>query len=197
MQKLVFRILLIIRAFGLSGIISAQNVSLTFNVDMSNETISPNGVHVAGNFQTVAGCRTDWNPGTCSLADPDNDQVYSATVNIPTGSYEYKFINGNQWGEDEIPPAECTVGATHNRQVIVMNNLNIPPVLFNSCNPVVVLLFRILYTVCAPANPKVNKNGFVIHSIILIGLQILKVSPFGLSHTPACSQIRTSRVRTS
>ena len=130
--------MLIIWAFGLSGIISAQNVSLTFNVDMSNETISPNGVHVAGNFQSAAGCGTDWNPGTCSLTDPDNDQVYSATVNIPAGTYEYKFINGNQWGEDEIPPAECTVGATHNRQVTVMSNMNILPVLFNSCNPAVV-----------------------------------------------------------
>ncbi len=105
---------------------------------MSSETISPNGVHVAGNFQSAAGCGTDWNPGTCSLNDPDNDQVYSTTVNIPAGTYEYKFINGNQWGEDEIPPAECTVGTTHNRQVTVMSNMNILPVLFNSCNPAVV-----------------------------------------------------------
>lgn len=105
---------------------------------MSNETISPNGVHVAGNFQSVAGCGSNWNPGSCVLSDPDGDNVYTRTVSLPAGTYEYKFINGNQWGEDESPPSECSVGATHNRQVIVMNNMNIPPVLFNSCNPVVV-----------------------------------------------------------
>jgi len=47
------------------------------------------------------------------------------------------------------------------------------------------VLFRICGEACAPANPKVNKKGFVIHSIILNGLQILKVSPSGLSRTPA------------
>ena len=138
MLKLVKLFLVILSVSFLSVILPAQNVSLTFNVDMSNEIVSPNGVHIAGNFQSAAGCGSNWDPGSCILSDPDGDDVYARTVYLPTGTYEYKFINGNQWGQDESPPSDCSVGATHNRQVVVTNNMNIPPVLFNTCNPVVV-----------------------------------------------------------
>lgn len=121
--------------FGFLTVMQGQTVSVTFKVDMGNEEVSPAGVHIAGDFQLEAGFAEDWNPGITSLSDDNEDQVYEITVTIPPGTYQYKFINGDAWGMDENPPANCTVGSTFNRQVIVENtDLNLPPVPFNSCN---------------------------------------------------------------
>jgi glycosidase len=113
-------------------------ITLTFQVDMSNENISPSGVHIAGNFQSEAGFGSDWNPGSTILSDSDGDNVYDISVDIPSGTYEFKFINGNDWGMDENPPSECSVGGTNNRIVTVgSNDLILPPVPFNGCIPTV------------------------------------------------------------
>lgn len=107
---------------------------MTFQVDMSNEIVSPNGVHIAGNFQEAAGLGADWTPGSTPLTDADGDQVYAITVEIPPNTYEYKFINGNAWGMDENPPSECSVGSTNNRQVSIGNrDFVLPAVPFNNC----------------------------------------------------------------
>ncbi len=118
----------------------SQNVTVNFSVDMSNEIVSANGVHVAGNFQSEAGFGSDWNPGSTILSDADGDNVYDISVEIPPGTYEYKFINGNAWGTDENPPSDCSVGGTNNRQVTIGNSdYNIPTSVFNACNPKLVL----------------------------------------------------------
>ena len=82
---------------------------VTFRVDMSTQAeVSVNGVCVAGSFQ-------GWTPGVDFLTDDDGDMVYEATINVAPGDYEFKFINGNNWGGDgdgnidnENPPADCT-----------------------------------------------------------------------------------------
>ncbi|MCB9285861.1 MAG: T9SS type A sorting domain-containing protein [Lewinellaceae bacterium] len=73
-------------------------VTASLNVDMSMvETVSPEGVHVAGNFQ-------GWNPGTTPLSD-NGDGTWSVDVIVgPNQTLEYKFINGNTWGADEGQP---------------------------------------------------------------------------------------------
>lgn len=117
----------------------AQDVPLSFRVDMSNEEISESGVHVAGNFQALAGFPSDWNPGTTELADPDGDEIYELTVNVPSGTYLYKFINGSSWNDQaENPPAACAMndgGGNLNRQVTVGESaITLPVVAFDSCN---------------------------------------------------------------
>ena len=97
----------------------AQTVNLTFRVDMQQEIISPLGVHIAGDFQAPAGVGSNWNPAATFMSDADNDKVYELSVQVPPGTYSYKFVNGNAWGSDENPPAECSVGATNNRIVTV------------------------------------------------------------------------------
>ncbi len=113
----------LVSLLSLSFASSAQPVPLTFRVDMSQETLSPNGVHVAGNFQAVAGYGGDWMPGASPLADPDGDQVYELTVEVPPGTYLYKFVNGSSWNEKpELPSADCALGdggGNFNRQVTV------------------------------------------------------------------------------
>ncbi len=136
------RVFLFLFGFIITLNAQAQNVSLTFSVDMSNEEISSNGVHVAGNFQTQAGYPADWNPGSAELTDSDGDNVFELTVNLPPGTYLYKFINGSTWNDQpENPPAACALndgGGNLNRQVTVgENGITLPTVVFDSCNAVI------------------------------------------------------------
>ena len=67
---------------------------VTFRVDMSTQAeVSVNGVCVAGNFQ-------GWTRGADFLSDDDGDMVYETTLDVAPGDYEFKFINGNNWGGD-------------------------------------------------------------------------------------------------
>lgn len=90
-------------------------VAVTLQVDMSNETVSPNGVHVAGAFQ-------NWQPGDTQMLDDDGDNIYEVVLNIAPGSYEYKFINGNNWdgenNDNESVPASCAVNGNRLLEVV-------------------------------------------------------------------------------
>ncbi|MBI1316495.1 T9SS type A sorting domain-containing protein [bacterium] len=110
--------------------------SLTFRVNMSQQTVSPNGVHVAGNWQDEAGYPSDWDPSSAMMTDPDGDGVYELIVTIPAGTYEYKFINGNAWGSDESVPGTCAVN--QNRQVVLSGNTVLPIVCFAGCTDCIV-----------------------------------------------------------
>ncbi|CAN5484476.1 hypothetical protein BH10BAC1_BH10BAC1_10510 [soil metagenome] len=84
-----------------------------FAVDMSGLVISPFGMHVSGDFQTLAGfAGGDWMPNNTPLTQETADtNIYSLVVDIPAFSkYEYKFINGDQFYEAEFVPIESRVG---------------------------------------------------------------------------------------
>jgi hypothetical protein len=77
-------------------------VWVKFSVDMSNETVSPDGVHIAGDFES-------WDPGAIALSD-DGNGIYSVTILMVAGSYQtYKFINGITFDGSEIVPFDCGV----------------------------------------------------------------------------------------
>ena len=81
-------------------------VDLTLNVDMNGVAeISGLGIHVAGSFN-------DWTPNATEMFDEDEDGVYTVVVHAEQNSTaEFKFINGNAWGEgiQESVPSECGV----------------------------------------------------------------------------------------
>jgi alpha-amylase len=117
----------------------AQMVQLHFRVDMRHETVSPNGVHVAGDFQAPAGLGGNWSPGLTALSDSDGDLVYEFTAQLPPGTYHYKFINGNDWSDKpELPPPDCAfddgVGNFNRRVVVGSQGISLPVVKFDSCN---------------------------------------------------------------
>ncbi len=105
---------------------------VTFQVDMSEQTVSPQGVHVAGSFQ-------GWNPASTELL-PVGDNIYAVTVTVSENDYfEFKYINGNDWpGEETVPPA-CGVPdgvAGFNRfYTVPVGGGTLPVVCFGSCNP--------------------------------------------------------------
>ncbi len=79
-------------------------VTVTLNVDMSLvDMVSPAGVHVAGNFQ-------GWTPDATPLTD-NGDGTWSVEVAVtPNQELQYKFLNGDAWGTDEINiTEECGV----------------------------------------------------------------------------------------
>ena len=60
----------------------------------------PDLVVVPGTIQSALGCPGDWQP-TCevtALPFVEEDQLWSATFNLPAGSYEYKVALDGSWG---------------------------------------------------------------------------------------------------
>ncbi len=100
-------------------------VNITFQVDLSNEEVSSNGVHLAGSFQ-------EWNPSTLEMLDSDGDMIYSITIPVQANeSHEYKFINGLEWGQAEIIELSC--GLNNRSLSTSFQDLILEPVCFNLC----------------------------------------------------------------
>lgn len=102
------------------GITSIAQVDVTFQVDMNNETVSENGVHVAGNWQDEAGFPGEWDAGASEMTDDNGDGIYELNVNIPAGQYEFKYINDNDWpGVEGVPVVNQKGGGNDNRVFVV------------------------------------------------------------------------------
>jgi hypothetical protein len=131
MKRLV---LLAIAAIACVAGMKAQS-SVTFLVNMQGQTVSANGVHVAGTFQTP-----QWQPGATAMSDDDGDGIYEYTQVVPTGvAIQFKFINGNNWGpgQDESVPQICGVPngvGGYNRQLTPTSpEVVYGPVCFAAC----------------------------------------------------------------
>ncbi len=111
--------------------ILCQTHNVTFQVNMSNEASIASSISIAGNFQSAAGYPSDWSPGSTLLTDPNQDSVYSITVQIPAGSYEFKYLNGVAWGTDESVPGACQVNG--NRALTVASDTTLDPICFGTC----------------------------------------------------------------
>jgi mRNA-degrading endonuclease toxin of MazEF toxin-antitoxin module len=97
---------LLLSMMAIAALTSAEAKKVKFQVDMTGQTISPNGVHVAGNFQAAAGASGNWKPGETALSNGGSGNIYSVIVDIPANAvYEFKYINDNNWGagEESIP----------------------------------------------------------------------------------------------
>jgi len=77
--------------------------TITFHVDMQEEFVSENGIHLAGSdaeTETFFGNITDqiippWTPESIIMLDTDFDGVYSISIEVEDNtSYIYKFVNG-------------------------------------------------------------------------------------------------------
>lgn len=110
------KLLLFTAALGMFSGVFAKKVR--FQVDMSGQTVSTNGVHIAGDFQSEVGVPGgDWQPGATSLSKVGSTSIYSIVVDIPAGRfYEFKFINGNNWPDAENVPALNQKGHPNNGQ---------------------------------------------------------------------------------
>lgn len=110
MKRTSFLLLLIsLAAFGFAK-------KVKFAVDLTGFEISPNGVHVTGDFQTIAGFPGgDWSADSTPLEKQGDTDIYSIVVDIPAfQKYEFRFVNGDQFYESEFVPVESRVGYDFN-----------------------------------------------------------------------------------
>lgn len=165
MKKIYFSILGMAVGFGLNA-----QVAVTFSVDMTGQTVSPNGVHLAGAFNDPDQDETvfpadynaaypNWTPSAIELTDGDMDGVYSVTLNLNPARYEFKYINDNNWGAgEESIPATCQVGGGNsNREIYVADAALDYSVCWNSCAPCGQQAVR--FRVDMSTQPAVSPNG--------------------------------------
>jgi hypothetical protein len=78
------------------------SVNVTFRVDMQNETLSPDGVHVAGTFN-------NWNYAQ-NLMTSGGGTIYETSVTMDEGTYmEFKYVNGLSALQSETVPGACSL----------------------------------------------------------------------------------------
>lgn len=126
------------------GVAIAQPYNVTFQVDMTGQTVDPAGPHIAGNFQAAAGFPGDWDPAATTLTLVSGT-IYNVTVQLPAGNYEFKYINGNAWGSDEAPPAVAGIqpsNGNYNRFVSVVSDTTLPAVVYGAAAPVGMVAWR-------------------------------------------------------
>ena len=114
--------------FLIFSIPSFSQVDVTFKVDMQYQIVSFDGIHLAGSMQ-------GWNSESTPLSDNDGDNIWEVNLTLAQNStHEFKFINGNSWGNDENVTGIC--GTTNgNRQLTVLNEDTILlAYVFNSCD---------------------------------------------------------------
>ncbi|HQQ94632.1 MAG TPA: T9SS type A sorting domain-containing protein [Bacteroidia bacterium] len=139
--------ILFILVFGLSQALNARMVR--FSVDMSSHTVSPNGVHLVGDFQALVGHGPDWDPGTLSMTPIGSGSIYQVVLNLPAfKKYEYLFVNGDLSYESEFVPEASRVGYNFvdNRWIYVdslsNDTLNIGAIRFGENAPAGKVLLR-------------------------------------------------------
>jgi hypothetical protein len=124
MKKIYLSLLSLMVAAG-----AMAQTAVTFNVNMLS--VGPSdSLHVVGNFQDPNYDNVpenpnyqNWTPNASSglMTDEDMDFVYTATLILLPGRYEFKFVNGNDWPFSENVPTTCTVevNGNSNRQLMV------------------------------------------------------------------------------
>jgi hypothetical protein len=115
-MKKIFLSLVIILAAN-----AVQAKWVKYVVMLNGITPSPNGIHVAGDWQLTAGFSGNWNTGDCLMTGDTINNTYTFYTQLPANAkYEYKFVNGDQNYEYEFVPLESRVdyvigGAVDNR----------------------------------------------------------------------------------
>lgn len=143
-MRKIYMTLAILVAF--ATVSMAQNYTVVFAVDASQmATVSANGIHMAGNFTSVAGATNttipDWSPGATTLEDADGNGVWQITVSLPAGTYLYKYVNGPTWDPNEgqastALDATCSVtdaGGNINREVTISSDTVVGPYFYDQC----------------------------------------------------------------
>lgn len=117
---------------------SPTSSKVRFRVNMNNQVVSANGVHIAGNFQSGNASLPNWNPGGIQLFDSTGTGIYEVVLDLLPGTYEFKFNNDNTWNGNEEVISGCNAPNTTNRQAtIFLGDTTLPAFCFNACAPCV------------------------------------------------------------
>jgi hypothetical protein len=101
---------------------ASNTIAINFRVDMTGQTITAGGVHVAGNFASNGSTTitSDWSPNAPnSQLRPIGNSIYELTVLFPASSaganLEFKFLRGDNWFDgsqlsEQNVPGSCSSG---------------------------------------------------------------------------------------
>lgn len=104
----------------------AENITVTWQVDMSVVGANPAGVFIAGGFQ-------GWDGGASQMTDAGNG-VYTYTQEVLANSYlEWKYLNGPGWGFEETVPGACANSSTNRNYQAGTEDVTIDLVCFAEC----------------------------------------------------------------
>jgi hypothetical protein len=107
---------------------AAPPINITFRVDMQNETVSVNGVHLAGTFN-------GFNTSSIQMTQVGATSVYQATVSIAqNAAIEYKFLNGNTAGNYETVTGGCENGGGNRTYTTGTADATIGTVCYGKCS---------------------------------------------------------------
>lgn len=105
---------------------SDGNVDITFQVDMANEVVSANGVHVAGTFNGFS--------TTAHQLTLISGTTYGVTVSIAKGSnIQYKFLNGNTGSNYENIIGGCPLTGGNRTFSVGTVDATIPSTCYGRC----------------------------------------------------------------
>jgi hypothetical protein len=155
-----------------SGNNSATEIMYRFKVNMSNESVSPDGVHIAGNFQN--------NDPASTIMYSFGNSVYEYMAYLdPATQIEYKFYNGNTVVTSEIVPSACSQGG--NRIIALVDSAQIlPTVCFGdcvNCSPLITTnigdnkLFNFAPNPMQDASTLTFNDNALSHSVSIIDMQ--------------------------
>jgi len=68
----------------------------------------------------VAGTFNDWNPAAKPLKSAGENGCYKATLMLPKGRHEYKFVIDGTWCNDPTNPASVTNSLGSQNSVLVV-----------------------------------------------------------------------------
>ena len=154
-----------------SMMISQEYVSITFQVDMRNEVISEEGIHIMGSDDSFMAFGLNpetqesfpaWDPSAVRLFDNNNDNIFDITLSLLSGtSYLYKFINGNSFGEDEENNRSYLTGDLDEVLDFVCFNSEVPCDSFEGIE-----LSSITFS--TDLNNAIANNGFTLGDLLII-----------------------------
>ena len=111
----------------------SSTIAVNFRVDMTGQTITAGGVHVAGNFASNGSTTitSDWTPNAPnSQLRPIGNSIYELTVLFPAtaagSNLEFKFLRGDNWFDgtqlsEQNIPGSCSNGG--NRLLVLPSKL--------------------------------------------------------------------------
>ncbi len=112
--------------FSMSSI--AQSYNVTFQVDMTQQT--------GFTIPEVNGSFNNWCGSCAPMSDPEGDNIWTLTIPLNSGSYEFKYSADN-WGTQEtlLEGSSCTVTAFGftNRALSVTQDTVLSVVCWGSC----------------------------------------------------------------
>jgi hypothetical protein len=110
---------------------SAGTAMVTWNVNMQNEEVSPDGVFLAGGVDFGV-------PGDNPMTDEDGDGVYSITLEVATPySGNYTFTNGacGDWScKENIAGQDCADGTWNDRLLSNITEDHVVNTCFSECS---------------------------------------------------------------